>query len=167
MVHMRIIARLILLLSLAGLIAPASPAFSAPEEVRWSRVDIPTEGKPGDWVLATGSNVKHLTLSCDDTLHTYVTPTATDYTLFKSTDEGYHWSYTGGIEDEIVDIATDPEDEDNIYYATKSAIYKSADAGESFTPLPPGPGGAGNNNVEITAIDVACRDGLNVIVVGT
>ncbi len=47
---------LILLLSL--LFIPVSPAIAIPNgEVRWSRVDIPTEGKVGNWVLADGSDV--------------------------------------------------------------------------------------------------------------
>jgi len=158
---------LILLLSLAGLIAQSNPALSAPEEVKWSRVNIPTEGKLGGWMLARDSDIKHLTMSAGGTLYAYANPSGTSYTLFKSTDEGHSWSHTGRVEDEIVAMATDPDDDELIYYATKSDVYKSSDAGESFIQLPPSPGGAGNNNVEITAIDIAHPDEHNVIIAGT
>jgi len=167
MAEARIAARLILLLSLAGLVALSNPALAAPEDVKWSRVNIPTEGKPGGWTLAKDSDVKHLTMSAGGTLYAYANPPGTSYTLFKSTDEGYSWSHTGGVEDEIVAMATDPDDDDIIYYATKSDVYKSSDAGESFIQLPPSPGGAGNNNVEITALDTALSDEHRVVIVGT
>jgi len=53
-----------------------------------------------------------------------------------------------------------------IHYATPSNVYKSADAGNSFASLPPNPGGAGTNNLEITSIDVSCP-GYYIIAVGT
>jgi len=42
---------LILLLSLF-FSTPTGLAIASPDEVKWSRVNIPTEGKAGDWVLA-------------------------------------------------------------------------------------------------------------------
>ena len=96
---------LILLLSL--LFIPVSPAIAIPNsEVRWSRVDIPTEGKVGNWVLADGSDVQHLAMAIDGTLYAY--GKGLTYTLLKSTDGGYSWSYTGMVRDSIVDIATGP-----------------------------------------------------------
>ena len=167
MANTRLAVRLILLLSLVGLIIQVSPAFSTPDEVRWSQVNIPTEGKPGGWMLASGSDVKHLTMSTSGTLYAYANPSGTGYTLFKSTDSGSSWSGVGEVEGEIVDIATDPDDDDIIYYATISDVYKSADAGSSFIQLPPGPGGAGDGNLEITAIDVARLGGSNIVAVST
>jgi photosystem II stability/assembly factor-like uncharacterized protein len=159
--------KLIPLPSLVGLITDASPALAATDEVEWLQVDIPAEGKAGDWVLASGSDVKHLHLATDGTLYSYADPAGTDYTLFKSTDGGYSWSYTGNVEDEIVGIATTPDSESTVYYATSSDVYKATDDFESFTKLPPGPGGAGSNNIEITSIDVTQLDGNNIIAVGT
>ncbi|MFC1874047.1 hypothetical protein ACFLYX_01960 [Chloroflexota bacterium] len=43
----------------------------------------------------------------------------------------------------------------------------STDAGLNFTPLPPNPGGAGSNNIEITGIDITRRDGKSILAVGT
>ena len=154
---------LILLLSL--LFIPVSPAIAIPNgEVRWSRVDIPTEGKVGNWVLADGSDVQHLAMAIDGTLYAY--GKGLTYTLLKSTDGGYSWSYTGMVKHTIVDIATAPNDASLVYYATSSNVYKSADAGNSFVLLPPNPGGAGTNNLEITSIDVTYLD-YYIIVVGT
>jgi len=167
MAKVRLAIRLILLLSLLGSILFISPAVASPDVVKWSGVNIPTEGKPGNWVLANGSDAQHLTMALDGTLYCYVNPSGTSYTLFKSTDGGYSWSYIGEVEDEIVDIATAPDDASGVYYATSSAVYKSTDAGGSFILLPANPGGAGSNNMEITSIDVARAGGSNIITVGT
>jgi len=158
---------LLLLLSLLGSILPASPAVGSPDVVKWSAVNIPTEGKPGNWVLADGSDVQHLTMAIDGTLYGYATPSGTSYTLFKSTDGGYNWSYIGEVNDNIVGIATAPDDANIIGYATSSRVYKSTDAGNRFMLLPPNPGGAGSNNVEITSIAIARRSGNSVIAIGT
>ncbi|GAH49613.1 unnamed protein product, partial [marine sediment metagenome] len=156
---------LILLLSLFGSITQATPVFSVPDAVKWSRVNIPTEGHSGGWMLASGSDVKHLTMATDGTLYGYADPSGTSYTLFKSIDGGYSWSYTGEVKDEIVDIDTAPDG--SVYYASSSGVCKSTDGGESFIKLPSSPGGAGSNNIEITSIDVARLGSDNIIAVGT
>lgn len=109
---------LILLSSLLGSISPTRPAVSAPDEARWSRVNIPTEGDAGKWVLASGSNVWHLTMAKDGTIYCYANPSGTGYTLFKSKDAGRSWAYTGEVREAIVDIATAPDDANIIYYVT-------------------------------------------------
>ncbi len=167
MAKVRLTVRLFLFLSIASLITHASPVFSTPGEVKWSQLNIPSEGVPGGWVLAKNSDIKCLTTATDGTLYAYANPSGTSRTLFKSTDGGYSWSYTGSVTDEIVDIAADPEDDSTVYYATPSCVYKSSDGGDSFTELPPNPGGAGSNNLEITTITVASLDGHNIIAVGT
>ncbi len=165
MATIRFAMGLFLLLCLLGSISPLTPAVADPDEVMWSRVNIPTEGKAGNWVLAKGSDVAHLTMAIDGTLYAYVT--GLTYTLYKSTDEGRSWSYTGEVTNAIVALACSSLDASVIYYATSSNIYKSTDAGNSFTPLPPNPGGAGSDNLTITAIDVARLDNNNIIAVGT
>jgi len=157
---------LILLLSLLGSTIP-TPAIATPDVVEWSTVSIPTEGKPGNWVLADGSDIQHLTMAIDGTIYAYANPSGTSYTLFKSTDNGFSWAYTGKVTDALVDIATSPDDASVIYYATPSSVYKSTDAGSSFTPLASNPGGAGSDNIEITAIDVLPLDNDYTIAVGT
>ncbi|MFC1985147.1 hypothetical protein ACFLT4_04860 [Chloroflexota bacterium] len=42
---------LTLLLSLSGKLSAPDTAAANPDEVKWSRVDIPTEGETGDWVV--------------------------------------------------------------------------------------------------------------------
>jgi len=158
---------LIFLVSFFGLITFSTPAVSSPDEVEWSRANIPAEGNSNGWMLANGSDVKLLRVARDGTLYAYANPSGTSYTLFKSTTDGDSWSHTGTVEDEIVDIAIDPDHENTVYYATASDIYKSADAGESFRKLPLIPGGAGSNNIEITTIDVMQLDGNNLVTVAT
>ena len=158
---------LLALLSVAAIVCcetPASLAIASPDEVKWSRVSIPNDGKGGNWVLADGSDVQHLRVAIDGTLYAY--GKGLTYTLYKSTDDGYSWSYIGDVQDSIVDIATAPVDANVIYYATSSDVYQSTDGGKNFDRLISNPGGAGSNNVEITSIDVT-RLHSNIIAVGT
>ncbi len=163
---MRPVALGLSLLIILASITATSPAAANPDEIKWSRVNIPAEGTAGNWVLASGSDVQHLTMAIDGTLYCYASPSGTSYTLFKSTDGGYSWSYTGNVKDSIVALATAPDVASVIYYATSSNIYRSTDAGNNFVSLLANPGGAGSNNVEITSIDVAYL-GYYIIVVGT
>ncbi len=158
---------LILGLSLLGFTNIITPANAATNTIEWSGVNIPTEGEPGNWVLASGSDIRHLTMTTDGTLYGYINPSGTSYTLFKSTDSGYSWSTTGEVTDAIVDIATAPDDANIVCYATAADVYQSTDAGSNFTPLPANPGGAGSDNIEITSIDVARLDNSSIIIVGT
>ncbi|HEY40772.1 MAG TPA: hypothetical protein G4O18_02810 [Dehalococcoidia bacterium] len=145
-------------------VTPSTTAAIA-DEVRWSRVNTPTEGELNGWILASGADIKHLTLAANGTLYCYATPSGTSYRLFKSVDDGNTWSQTGMVQDVIVDIAIGPDN--SLYYATGATIYKSIDAGNTFVPLPANPGGAGSDNVEITSIDIAAGDSGNLVAVAT
>jgi hypothetical protein len=79
----------LLLLGLLGLIALVNPATASPETVKWTALNIPAAGKSGNWVLAPGSDVRHLTMADDGTIYSYANPTGTNYTLFKLKDGGY------------------------------------------------------------------------------
>jgi len=148
-------------LLLVGLPILTSPVLANPDTVKWSKVNIPTQGKAGGWVLASGSDVQHLTMTSDGTLYAY--GKGLTYTLYQSTDGGYSWSAIGKVKDAIVDIAVAPDNV--VYYATSSQVYKSVDGVSKFAALPI-PGGAGANNIEITSLDVS-RLTNNIIVVGT
>jgi len=159
-----LIIKLVMVSVLAALTVFNSIAAAAPEAVKWTRVTIPAEGEAGNWVLAAGSDVRHLTIAPDGTL--YACGQGLTYTLYKSTDGGLGWVQTGNVQDTIVDIAVSPYDADTVYYATTSAVYRSSNGGKTFTQLPAGPGGAGADNNEITSIDVAWLNS-NIIAVGT
>lgn len=154
-------AGLVLLLILNAAVFATHPAAAA-DAVKWTKVNIPTEGRAGGWVLADGSDVQHVTLAGDGTLYAYGKDLA--YTLYRSTDGG-SWSHIGNVQHAIVGIATSPRDAGTIYYATTSAVYRSADGGQTFQALP-GPGGAGAGNIEITSLAAGWLGG-NVIAVGT
>ncbi len=154
-------AKLAFALGLLFLLGFASPVFADPDTVKWSRVNIPTQGKSGGWVLASGSDVQHLSVASDGTLYAY--GKGLTYSLYQSTDQGYSWSAIGKVKDTIVDIAIAPDKV--VYYATSSQIFKSVDGVSNFAAMSR-PGGAGANNIEITSIDVT-RLTSNIIVVGT
>ncbi|HUT67140.1 MAG TPA: hypothetical protein VMW86_01140 [Dehalococcoidales bacterium] len=162
--HPPIFALIILFISLLGLgTITSTPAAAFPEAVKWTRVGIPTGGEAGNWVLAADSDVRHLTLAPDGTF--YACGQGLTYTLYKSTDGGLSWAHIGKVQDAIVDIAVSPYDAGIIYYATSSTVYRSANGGKTFAPLP-GPGGAGTDHREITSIDVTWSNN-NIIAVGT
>ncbi len=144
--------RLFLLLCLLGSISPLTSAVAAPDEVMWSRVKSPTEGKVGNWVLASGSDVAYLTIAIDGTLYAYVE--GLTYTLYKSTDEGSSWSYTGEVTEAIVDIACSSLDADIIHITDGSHVYKSDDAGASFSTVADTTLPTLDDNESITCLDV-------------
>ena len=95
----------------------------------------------------------HLTIAIDGILYAYVN--GLTYTLYESTDAGRSWSYTGEFTDAIVDIATAPNDASNIYYATSSNVYKSDDAGSSFSKVADTTLPTLDDNESITCLDVS------------
>ncbi len=164
MAKSRITIGLVLLLILLGLDFALTPALAAPDELRWSRENIPAEGEAGGWVLANGSDVKHLTMAGDGTLYACVE--GLPYSLYKSTDGGDSWSQTGNVTGAIVALAI-AGDGTIIYYATATNVYKSTDAGSSFVPLAANPALAASANIEITSIDIGRLGDSSLIVVGT
>jgi hypothetical protein len=152
----------VLTLGLLLLLGSTSPVLAEPDSVKWSSVNTPTQGKPGGWVLASGSDVQHLTMASNGTLYAY--GKGLTYTLYQSTNGGYSWLAIGKVQDEIVDIAIAPDD-NVVYYATSSQIFKSVDGVSKFATLPT-PGGAGANHIEITSLDTSWLNG-NIIAIGT
>jgi photosystem II stability/assembly factor-like uncharacterized protein len=152
------------LLVCLNIVTTARPAAAATGPVRWTKVNIPTQGEVGHWALAAGSDIRQLTARGDGTLYAHVAGLA--YTFYRSIDGGYTWEHIGNVSDAITDIAISPLDARTIYYATASRVYRSTDGGQTFQMLPPNPGGAGANHKEITSIDVT-RLESNIVVVGT
>jgi hypothetical protein len=157
---------LISTLVLIQVFVSSTSSKASPDEVKWSSVDIPLPGEAGSWVLASGSDIRHLAIAADGTLYCHANPTGTSYTLFKSTDGGFSWAHTGAVTDDIVDIATAPGDASAVYYATISNIYQSSDGGASFSQLPAVPGGTGSGNVTITSLAVTQQGGNKIVAVG-
>lgn len=149
------------------ILAVPLPLNASTDAVRWSPVNLPSEGQSGGWVLAKGSDILHLTRAGDGVLYCYANPAGTNQRLFKSADNGISWSYTGKVEAEIVDIAIARDEPGRVYYATASVVYRSLDSGKNFSAIAVNPGGAGSNNVKITSIDVASVGGGCIIAIGT
>jgi photosystem II stability/assembly factor-like uncharacterized protein len=167
--HNKRIARLLIsstivtiILLLSFITIPPTQTFAAtPEALKWTKVNIPAEGTSGSWVLASGSDIHHLTIAADGTLYAYVK--GLTYTLYKSTDGGLRWNNIGNVQDAITGIAVSPHDAKIIYYATASSVYRSGDGGKSFILMPTVPAGVGAN---ITSIAMTWLNS-NIIAVGT
>lgn len=133
MAKIRLALLLILLPSLLSL--TTSSAIASPDVVKWSRVNIPTDGKSGNWVMANGSDIRHLTMAIDGTLYCYANPAGTSNKLFKSVNDGYSWSETNYSGDTITDIAYSSLNADTLYVTDSSHVYHSDDAGNSFSKV--------------------------------
>ena len=66
------------------LLFPFSLAVSAESDYKWRRLNAPSDGTAGGWLLASGSDVKCLTRAKDGTLYAYANPAGTTNRLFKS-----------------------------------------------------------------------------------
>lgn len=162
--HFIFILIAVLLLGANTVFLTTLPATASSDAAKWVSINVPAEGTAGNWVLAAGSDIQHITAAPNGTL--YASCRWLPYTLYKSPDGGISWSHLGNVQDEIVGIAVSPGDADTIYYATSSTVYRSTDGGKNFQPLPDSPGSAGNNNIEITSIDATFTSG-NIVAVGT
>jgi len=68
-----------------GKISSTAPAASTPDEIRWSKVNTPTEGESGNWVLASGPNIQHRAKTTDGTIYVYADPSTTSLQPAQST----------------------------------------------------------------------------------
>jgi hypothetical protein len=127
MAKSRPIIALLLTFGLLG-VPSIAPAVGASNEAIWSQVNIPAGGEAGGWVLAEGSDVRHLALADDGTL--YASVDGLGYTLYRSGDGGYSWSHCGGVTNAIVDIVVAADGIGTVYCATEGSIYRSTNAGE-------------------------------------
>ncbi len=112
-------------------------------------------------MLASGSDVKHLTAAIDGTLYCYANPTGTSYTLFKSTDDGYSWEYTD-YDQAIVAIVVSAIDDDILYVTDGSDVYKSEDGGAEWEDM-----GSPAGIDPITSLDVGYNDDEPYVFIGT
>ncbi len=161
--HMAKIAALALLLAL--LLGISLTATASPDELRWTRVDTPGEGRSGGWVLVPDSDIRYLAAASDGTLYAY--GRGTDHTLYRSIDSGTSWEAIEEAKDTIVALATSPTDEDIIGYATEAEVFCSTDGGGEFVKLAGNPGSAGDGNIAITSIAITTTDDGNVMAAAT
>ncbi len=157
MAKVRFAVGLFLLLSLLAAISPLTPLTAGPDEVSWFKADIPAAGNAGNWVLADGSDIQQLTMAIDGTL--YANVNGLSYALYRSTDQGSSWSYSNQITEAIVAIACSSLDADTIYLTDGSYVYKSDDAGASFSKVADGSLPALDDNESITGLDVGYDGG--------
>lgn len=162
----RVLLSISLFLFLAVAWAVPGPVIAETPLAKWIEVNIPEEGEDGKWVLASGSDIRHLTQASDGTLYVYANPSGTNQRLFKSTDNGTTWMPTGSVTSHIIDIAVVPNT-DYVYYATDANVFVSSNAGVTFHSLPPNPGGAGADGISITSIAIVKQDDSYIVIAAT
>jgi len=175
----RILGAGLIVALLASLMLAAVPVAANPGTDAWSTKAVPLAGAlGGDFWDNTIVQVGPITKSIDGTLYTYVDKAGTDNIMW-STDGGRTWaeststtlSYTAVGGTDIVDIACSPGDAATLYVATNNAtsattlkVYKSADAGQTFTDITY----TGIAAAEIvTGIDVGYISGDPYVFIGT
>ncbi len=140
-------------LLVVGLLGLSLTASAESDILEWSDVNIPTDGKPGGWLLATDSDIQHLSQAIDGSLYADKVKNTTHH-LMKSTDEGCTWEqteYEGGA---IAAIACSRLDADIIYLTDGSLVYKSDDGGEGFEAVGGGSLPTLDGNEFIICLDV-------------
>jgi len=168
-VKIKLAVGLFWLLSLLALVLP-STATADPDPVKWSRVNIPTEGRLGNWMLADGSDVQHLTMAIDGTLYCYAMAKINGIDtemLFKSIDDGQSRQETDYEGNAVTDIVCSNLDADTIYVTDGSYVYKSKDTGDSFSELASVSLPALDTNQSISCIDIGYKDDKPHVFIGT
>jgi len=161
-----VVLTLALVVSVAGVAAPADNAVAAPADNVWELSTAPRDGTNGSWVIADSGGAGAagpIARAIDGTLYCYANPTvsATTSRLFKSTDGGHKWTPVGLVTVALIDIAVSPTDANVLYITDGTNIWKSADAGASFTALGALAGG------NISSIDCAeWTTGKYIVVAG-
>jgi len=122
-------------------------AFSVPalaDDEEWSLFDVPTAGIAGalnDGFMSTLiTGIGPFAQATDGTLYLYIAGAAPFADLFSSDDNGRTWEATDYATDlagagAIVDMAPSSEDADILYVADATNVYKTEDAGDSWTDL--------------------------------
>jgi len=164
---------MVMVLTLA--VAFSAPVMAAEEE--WDLFDVPAVAADSDWfmdddIVGFGAFAK----ATDGTLYLYMdsaaaAPIIDD--LYISTDEGRTWSATdykadlfpgaAVATDAIVAMAISSEDADVLYVATATDVYKTEDAGDSWTDL----GSPVAGTEVITCLDVGYADDEPHLYVGS
>jgi hypothetical protein len=166
---------LMLAFSLIGALMPVSQGKAYNDPNVWEEFKVPKKATSGKWALAPGAadiDIGPIARAIDGTLFCYVGPSGslddTDYTLFKSTDDGKSWAYTGKVTKTIVAIACSPLDADVVYYVTTDSVYKSENAGGKFVEMQdPTQATDWNAGETITSLDVNYIGDDHVIIIGT
>ena len=144
-----------------------SPLPATADTVKWSRVNIPTQGKAGGWVLAFGSDVKHPTMAIDGTLYAYNFDGVT-HRLMKSTDKGCTWAETNYNGGSITSIACSRTNAKTVYITDGGHVYWSSDSNDNFENLGGGSFPSLDANEVITCLDVGYdSNGKPFIFIGT
>jgi photosystem II stability/assembly factor-like uncharacterized protein len=130
------LAVLILLALLVIQFIPAPIIQAETTAGKWTEVPIPAAGDNGNWLLAPGSDIDYLTVAGDGTIFVSANPSGTGERLFRSSDNGCSWMPVGGVKRTINAIAVDPQNPQNVFYASGNAISISTNAGITFNDLP-------------------------------
>ena len=179
---------LVMVLSLVVALAPANQVQevqASPDAGAWSKFPTPRPGALSKYLLvgtsAAGASEYRagpgpIAKAIDGTLYCYWDVQETD-DLYKSADNGRTWSRCSTATDElggtsgsfgtaIIDIACSPDDADLLYVADNTTVYKSTDAGGTFTTVAALPSPVGTA-CPISNLDAGFDGTAHWIVVGT
>lgn len=170
---------LVLVCSLAIALAPAAPVNEVsadPGSGIWTKFPTPRSGALSDYLMTSTSNTQvgpgPVAQAIDGTLYVYWDVGEVD-DLYKSTDNGRTWGRCSSSTDEmpsmtIVDIACSRQDANILYVAsTANTIYRSNDAGATFSAISSLGSYLDNTDEQITSLDVGYDGSDHWIVVGT
>jgi photosystem II stability/assembly factor-like uncharacterized protein len=156
---------LLVLLNLQFIFADLAHADTT--AAKWTEVPITASGDYGNWILAPGSDINHLTVAADGTFFVYANPSGTSERLFRSSDNGSSWMPVGGVNRTINAIAMDPQNPQNVFYTSGNAIFASTNAGITFNAVFTIPLEPPAVDSMVSKILIIPQSGGNLIVVST
>lgn len=160
---------LLVVLLLSATLVPF-PAQAGPTSLKWAKVHKP--GQDGNTVVSP-SEVSDIAVGRSGVLYAIDSENSQ---VYRSLDAGVTWEeditsrlVRAGAELPASKIVVAPDKPGTVAVVTDNGtkVYLSTDGGSRFTQLAGNPGGAGSNNIEITAIDVTSLDGSNIIAAAT
>ncbi|AKG52854.1 hypothetical protein DGWBC_0166 [Dehalogenimonas sp. WBC-2] len=153
--HLRRTAPVILTLAL--LLVPAPQPLAA-ADARWSEVPLPQTGAASGWRLTPDTDIAKLGRDTQGRLYVWVTGASGG--LFRADSAGENIIRLYASADSATDLCV--TETGQIYYATDSTVYRSADGGLSFQTLATNPGGPGKR---ITGLSITNNNDTNLIAV--
>ncbi len=133
----------------------------------WNRVNIPRQGDTGGWVLAKDTDITDIILTDNHVIYCSVNGSGAPSSLFKSTDNGSTWRYTGAVTDTITDLSSPPGKPDTLIYTEGQSVFISNDNGVIFQQLPALPVDTHSGNITISSIETMQHDNITFIIAGT
>ena len=145
-----VVAMLVLHLSAIVNTPALAPSSSQSPVLKWNEVNTPSTAP----LVAPESDVLQLLATDDSAIFSIISEGKSNH-LYRSLEGGQQWDRLAPVEQNFVELIKHPDNDDVLYYATNSDVYRSDDGGVSFSALSLLPGVDGSNRfINSIAVEV-------------